>query len=82
VVLLLGLVWTRIGPGAREVRHARWVKQAPVPTWHDLHGVDMISATEGWAVGGNPVGGGSSILHTTDAGATWKRQPGGRPTAA
>jgi len=49
-----------------------WVKQAPLPTSYNLEGVDMVSATEAWAVGA--VG---TILHTTDGGATWTAQASG-----
>ena len=48
------------------------MKQAPLPTWYHLKGVDMISPTEGWAAG--DVG---TILHTTDGGATWANQASG-----
>src|SRR5262245_57027688 len=51
---------------------ANWTKQAPLPTWYDLEGVDMVSATEGWAVGAQ-----GTILHTTDGAATWSPQTSG-----
>ena len=51
---------------------ATWVKQAPLPTPYDLAGVDMISETEGWAVGEA-----GTILHTTDGGVTWTEQASG-----
>lgn len=49
-----------------------WQFQAPLPTGNELEGVDMISATEGWAVG--QVG---TILHTTNGGITWASQNSG-----
>src|SRR6266508_6153902 len=49
-----------------------WVKQAPQPTWYDLHGVDMVSASEGWAVGDW-----GTILHTTTGGVSWNQQATG-----
>ncbi len=56
-----------------------WVKQSPLPVGEDLHGVDMISPTEGWAAGGTF--GGSvdvgAILHTTDGGVSWEVQKDG-----
>jgi photosystem II stability/assembly factor-like uncharacterized protein len=59
-------------PGERAAPAAAWTKQAPLPTWYDLEGVDMVSATEGWAVGAQ-----GTILHTTDGGATWSPQSSG-----
>ena len=49
-----------------------WQKQASDPTGQALEDVFMISATEGWAVGGYGL-----ILHTTDGGITWERQTSG-----
>ena len=49
-----------------------WARQAPLPTGRSLNSVDMISATEGWAVGEGGV-----ILHTLDGGAFWTPQNSG-----
>jgi photosystem II stability/assembly factor-like uncharacterized protein/subtilisin-like proprotein convertase family protein len=49
-----------------------WQKQASFPTGQTLEDVHMISAVEGWAIGG-----GGLILHTTDGGLTWERQTSG-----
>src|SRR5688500_15149327 len=46
-----------------------WEQQAPYPTGFATDGVDMVSATEAWAVAY------TDILHTTDAGVTWESQP-------
>lgn len=51
------------------IYESTWQKQATFPTGQTLNDVDMISATEGWAVGGYGV-----IMHTTDGGITWERQ--------
>jgi photosystem II stability/assembly factor-like uncharacterized protein len=46
-----------------------WTQQAPYPTRYEVNGVDMVTPTEGWAVAY------TDILHTTDGGATWEKQP-------
>jgi photosystem II stability/assembly factor-like uncharacterized protein len=46
-----------------------WQLQSPLPTWQVLHGVDLVSPSEAWAVGEAGV-----ILHTTDGGVTWVAQ--------
>ena len=46
-----------------------WEKQAPYPTRFAANGVDVVSATEAWAVAY------TDILHTTDGGVTWENQP-------
>src|SRR4051812_18066245 len=48
---------------------ATWQQQSPIPTRYNLNAVDMVSATEGWAVGEY-----ATILHTTDGGFTWASQ--------
>ena len=53
----------QVGPGT-------WEHQSPLPTGATLNDVDMISPTEGWAVG-QYVGNGGVIVHTTDGGLTW-----------
>jgi photosystem II stability/assembly factor-like uncharacterized protein len=52
-------------------------RQASVPVSSDLVAVHFPSATAGWAVGHDGV-----ILHSADAGRSWKRQRDGRPDAA
>ena len=42
-----------------------WVRQSPYPSRFPTNGVDMVPATEAWAVAY------TDILHTTDGGATW-----------
>lgn len=61
-------------PGAHAAAPVEWTLQSPLPTGEDLRAVDMLSAAEGWAVGGLSVGGRGTILHTTDCGATWTLQ--------
>src|SRR5688572_26829522 len=46
-----------------------WTKQAPLPTAEDLHAVQMLSATEIWATGGEGL-----LVHSLDAGETWQSQ--------
>jgi photosystem II stability/assembly factor-like uncharacterized protein len=46
-----------------------WQLQSPLPTGQVLHGVDLVSPSEGWAVGEAGL-----ILHTTDGGITWAAQ--------
>lgn len=58
--------------GALFIFESEWQKQASFPTGQTLNDVHMISATEGWAVGGYGV-----IIHTTDGGITWERQTSG-----
>ncbi|WP_156882647.1 YCF48-related protein [Pseudomonas sp. CF161] len=53
-----------------------WV-QAPVPVSVDLNAVFFADATQGWAVGH-----GATILHSSDAGATWTKQLDGRALQA
>jgi photosystem II stability/assembly factor-like uncharacterized protein len=49
---------------------AAWEHQGPLPTGANLSDIDMISASEGWAVG-QYIGNGGVIIHTTNGGATW-----------
>jgi VCBS repeat-containing protein len=60
-----------VGTGARVVYYspdggATWTPSAPVPGTGVLNAVDMSSAQNGWAVGGD-----GGIIRTTDGGATW-----------
>ena len=45
-----------------------WKKQEPIPTPWGLYDVDMISATEGWAVAHPITGDHANIFHTTNGG--------------
>jgi photosystem II stability/assembly factor-like uncharacterized protein len=49
-----------------------WQAQAPLPVGEALHGVDMVSPTEAWAVGESGI-----ILHSTDGGTGWTQQASG-----
>ncbi|MEA2174982.1 MAG: hypothetical protein QOD00_2574 [Blastocatellia bacterium] len=49
-----------------------WQAQAPLPVGEALHGVDMVSTTEAWAVGESGI-----ILHSTDGGTGWAQQSSG-----
>ena len=51
-----------------------WKKQEPLPMPWGLYDVDMISATEGWAVSHPITGDHAYILHTTNGGKKWQRQ--------
>ncbi|MDX6712901.1 MAG: hypothetical protein QOH96_3917, partial [Blastocatellia bacterium] len=53
-----------------------WKKQEPIPTSWGLYDVDMVSATEGWAVSHPITGDHAYILHTINGGKTWQRQGG------
>ena len=66
------------GPAASAQTAPRWVKQSPLPSAaNEFRDVEMISATEGWAVDNFSI-----IMHTTDGGATWELQNGGQRTSA
>ena len=49
-----------------------WTQQSPIPTGTTLQSVEMLSATEAWAVVYGQV-----IIHTTDGGVTWTTVPTG-----
>ena len=53
-----------------------WKKAEPLPTPWGLFDVDMVSATEGWAVSHPITGDHAYILHTINGGKTWQRQGG------
>jgi len=46
-----------------------WQLQSPLPTGQVLHGVDLVSPSEAWAVGEAGL-----ILHTADGGVIWAAQ--------
>jgi photosystem II stability/assembly factor-like uncharacterized protein len=46
-----------------------WQLQSPLPTGQVLHGVDLVSPSEAWAVGEAGL-----ILHTTDGSVSWAAQ--------
>jgi photosystem II stability/assembly factor-like uncharacterized protein/subtilisin-like proprotein convertase family protein len=58
--------------GRLNIFESIWQKQATFPTGQQLEQVHMVSATEGWAVGGFGL-----VIHTTDGGATWEQQTTG-----
>ena len=73
IVMSLGLMLFATMTAASPAQAAGgWVKQAPLPTWYHLRGVDMVTTSEGWAVGDW-----GTILHTTDGGTTWSQQSSG-----
>jgi len=53
-----------------------WKKQEPLPTPWYFYDVDMVSATEEWAVSHPITGDHGTIFHTINGGKTWKRQGG------
>jgi len=57
-------------------RTGKWKKQEGIPTPWGLYDVDMVSATEGWAVSHPITGDHANIFHTTNGGKTWKQQGG------
>ncbi len=63
---------SELRPDAR----APWRKQEPLPTPWFFHDVDMISATEGWAISHPVTGDHASIFHTANGGKTWQPQGG------
>src|SRR5712691_8388763 len=72
---LLAALVLPMGLGAQRVHAAvtgTWVQQSPATVGTNLGGVDMASATEGWAVGEAGV-----ILRTADGGITWSEQVSG-----
>ena len=59
-----------------SARTGKWKKQEGIPTPWGLYDVDMVSASEGWAVTHPITGDHANILHTTNGGKTWKQQGG------
>src|SRR6476659_3145222 len=55
-------------------RTSKLKKQEGIPTPWGVYDVDMISATEGWAVTHPITGDHAEILHTTNGAKTWKQQ--------
>lgn len=51
-------------------RTGKWKKQEGIPTPWGLYDIDMISATEGWAVTHPITGDHANIFHTTNGGKT------------
>jgi photosystem II stability/assembly factor-like uncharacterized protein len=79
-ILLLGITNAFAAPASpseNEEPEARspWRKQEPLPSSWGLADIDMISATEGWAVSHPVTGDHGIILHTTNGGTAWT-QPG------
>jgi photosystem II stability/assembly factor-like uncharacterized protein len=72
-LLILSLSWaaapSRSAAAPSSPQFGPWEHQAPYPTRFAVDGVDMVSPTEAWAVAS------TDILHTTDGGATWEKQP-------
>jgi photosystem II stability/assembly factor-like uncharacterized protein len=67
-----GTVLRTTNGGKKWVR--RYVTIAELGTENDLHGVDFVSASRGWAGGSYPLGGsdyGGFIVGTTNGGRTW-----------
>jgi len=55
-----------------EAAAARWIKQAPIPTWFSLQGIEQISAQECWIASAPLLGDQGELAHTTNAGRTWR----------
>ena len=70
VVLALALLFALFLPSAAlsAPGDATWEQMLPSTTAQPLQGVTFVSATKGWAVGGAGV-----VLHTEDAGRSWRR---------
>ena len=49
-----------------------WSRTSAVSGFATPDGVQFVSATEGWAWGGDTTGKDEMLLHTTDAGTTWQ----------
>jgi photosystem II stability/assembly factor-like uncharacterized protein len=68
--LFLLLAWH--APSAfAEANAPRWIKQAPIPTWFSLQGIEAVSPTEAWIASAPLLGDVGELAHTTDAGRTW-----------
>jgi photosystem II stability/assembly factor-like uncharacterized protein len=48
-----------------------WTKQAPLPTGQSLQSIAVLSPTEVWGAASPMLGNVGTLVHTTDAGATW-----------
>src|ERR1044072_3974643 len=55
-----------------EAAAVRWIKQAPIPTWFSLQGIEQISAQECWIASAPLLGDEGELAHTTNAGRTWQ----------
>ena len=78
-VAVLVLSLTNVAPASsseEEQPEARspWRKQEPLPSSWGWADVDMISATEAWAVSHPITGDHAIVLHTTNGGTAWTRQ--------
>ena len=58
-----------------EAAAVRWTKQAPIPTWFSLQGIEQISAQECWIASAPLLGDVGELAHTTNAGRTWRVVP-------
>jgi len=63
-----------LGGSDPAARRGNWKKQEGIPTPWGVYDVDMISATEGWAVTHPITGEHANILHSTNGGKTSKQQ--------
>jgi len=64
-----GLLTVLAITAAPALAGAGWIRQAPIPTAVELHGVWPVSATGIWAAGWD-----GALVHTTDNGQTWERR--------
>jgi photosystem II stability/assembly factor-like uncharacterized protein len=73
-LVILGATLVAAPAGALQSAGSGWYWQSPVPQGHVLNDVAFGDAQNAWAVGG-----GGTIMHSTDAGVTWLAQSA--PTA-
>ncbi|MGB9178363.1 MAG: YCF48-related protein [Pyrinomonadaceae bacterium] len=73
VTIQLVALWAMLVVGTAAAQTSGvWTAQAPLPVGESLHGVDMVSATEAWAVGESGI-----ILRSADGGTSWSQQSSG-----
>ncbi len=68
-ILYASLLWATPFTAQAVVTSPTWTLQSPNPTGQPLYDVDMISATEAWAVGSY-----GTIIRTSNGGRSWTRQ--------
>jgi photosystem II stability/assembly factor-like uncharacterized protein len=72
LILTAGLICLPLTANAQsEVGRARWIKQAPIPTWYSLQGIAPLSPNECWIASAPLLGEVGELAHTTDAGRSW-----------
>ena len=78
VALAICLVLAAPATASTSTGNGSWVWQDPLPAGEPLGDLCFISGTEGWALA--PYS--RSVIHTSDAGASWHAAAAGAPVAA